>query len=215
MTDTTPYQLPEGFVYLADIDGSILQEVRYAGYNNFVGCPVDGYEAEKIVTTAVVAEALKVVQADLVKNTGGRLTLVVYDAYRPQTAVDHFVVWASDTKDTKMKDQYYPQFEDKTLLFNGYIAKKSSHTRGSAVDLSIAVAGTNPLEVLPMGSDFDLLDPMSWYSCPDISETAKQNRALLREIMLNQGFEPYDKEWWHFRYIEEPFPDQYFSFPIR
>lgn len=215
MTDTTSSPLPEGFVYLADIDGSILQDVRYAGSNNFVGCPVTGYEAHKIVTTTVVADALKIVQADLVKNTGGRLTLVVFDAYRPQIAVDHFMAWAEDKDDVKMKDQYYPQFEDKTLLFNGYLAKKSTHTRGAAVDLSIAVAGTNRIELISMGSDFDLLDPKSWYSCPDISEAGKQNRALLREIMLNQGFEPYDKEWWHFKISNEPFPDQYFSFPIR
>lgn len=213
-TETSP--LPEGFIYLADVDGSILQDVRYAGYNNFVGCPVTGYEAEKIVTTVEVAQALKAVQADLVKNTNGMLTLIVFDAYRPQIAVDHFVAWSEDPEDLKMKAEYYPHIPDKTKLFEmGYIARRSSHSRGSAVDLSLAVSGTDPVELVPMGSNFDVLDPISSYDYPDISENSKGNRRLLREIMLTHGFEPYDKEWWHFRYIAEPFPDQYFAFPVR
>ena len=214
--DSQTSHLPEGFVYLADIDGSILQDVRYAGWNNFVGCPVTGYEAHKIITTAVVAAALKSVQDDLTKNTQGRLTLIVFDGYRPQVAVDHFVAWSLDKDDIKMKDQYYPHIDDKTTLFEkGYIAKRSAHSRGSAVDLSIAIAGTDPAELLPMGSNFDVLDPISSFAVEGISLTAQENRKLLREIMLTHGFEPYDKEWWHFRFVDEPFPDQYFSFPVR
>lgn len=214
--------LPEGFVYLGDVDSTILQSVRYAGSNNFIGKPIAGYEAEKIILTKVAADALSAVQKSLVESSGAILSLVVFDGYRPQTAVDHFIAWSEDYEDVKMKDEYYPNIPDKSQLFElGYIAKRSSHSRGSTVDLSIALIDPSfttpggPIEYMPMGSEFDVLDPISHFNCDKIDETCKANRKLLRDLMVEHGFEPYDEEWWHFSFINEPFPDTYFSFPVR
>lgn len=210
--------LPEGFVYLSDVDGSILQSVRYASSDNFLGRPVAGYEAAKIILTEVAAKALSDVQKTLKMVSGNKLTLVVFDGYRPQTAVNDFIEWSKDGADIKMKEQYYPNIEDKTKLFElGYIAARSSHSRGSTVDLSIAVDGPAdaPIEYLPMGSGFDVLDPVSHFSCPSIDAESKNNRKMLRDIMMAHNFEPYDEEWWHFSLNDAPFPDTYFSFPVK
>lgn len=210
--------LPEGFVYLSDIDSSILQSVRYASSDNFLGRPVAGYESPIVILTEVAARALSNVQKTLLDKFDGKYTLVVFDGYRPQTAVDDFIRWSKDYSDTTMKEEYYPRVEDKTKLFElGYIAAKSSHSRGSTVDLSIAMSGPTDgaIEYLPMGSGFDVLDPVSHFACPTIDEQSKQNRTLLRDLMLAHNFEPYDEEWWHFSLNGAPFPDTYFSFPVK
>lgn len=211
--------LPDAFIYLADVDNTILQSVRYATSDNFLGRPVEGYESEKIILTEMAANALSKVQKELQNRHDGKYTLVVFDGYRPQTAVDDFITWSKDGSDIKMKAEYYPSIEDKTKLFElGYIAAKSSHSRGSTADLSIALTPTEPdapIQYLDMGSGFDVLDPISNYHCSSISEEAKQNRALLRELMEAQDFEPYDEEWWHFTLRSGPFPDTYFSFPVK
>lgn len=217
--------LPDGFVYLSDIDSSILQSVRYAGSNNFIGKPIAGYEAEKIILTEVSARALSAVQRTLLETSGNILSLVVFDGYRPQTAVDHFIAWSEDFSDVKMKDEYYPNIPDKSQLFElGYIAKRSSHSRGSTVDLSIALvdpssasntgSSNEKIDYMPMGSEFDVLDPISHFHCDKIDGSCRANRKLLRDLMVEHGFEPYDEEWWHFSFINEPFPDTYHSFPV-
>jgi D-alanyl-D-alanine dipeptidase len=211
--------LPDGFVYLSDIDGTVLQSVRYATSNNFLGRPVAGYESAKVILTEVAARALCEVQKDLQERCGDRYSLVVFDGYRPQTAVDDFIHWSKDGSDIKMKTEYYPTIEDKTKLFElGYIAARSSHSRGSTVDLSIALnTGVQGcfMDDLDMGSAFDVLDPISHFHCSTISAQAQQNRGLLRELMVEHNFEPYDEEWWHFSLREAPFPDTYFSFPVK
>jgi D-alanyl-D-alanine dipeptidase len=210
--------LPSGFVYLKDVDPTILQSVRYAGSENFLGRPVAGYEAETIILTEVAAKALSEVQRSLQMVSMGKNTLVVFDGYRPQTAVDDFIVWSKDPADLKMKEEYYPNIPDKTKLFElGYIAAKSSHSRGSTVDLSIAMNGPAgaPIEYLPMGSGFDVLDAVSHFDCPTIDEQSKLNRHMLRDLMVAHGFEPYDEEWWHFSLNDAPYPDTYFSFPVK
>lgn len=221
MSEITSF-LPNGFVYLSDVDSTVIQSVRYAGSNNFIGKPIAGYETEKIILTQVAAEAVSAVQKSLLKTSGNKLSLVVFDGYRPQTAVDHFITWSEDYADVKMKDQYYPNIPDKSQLFElGYIAKRSSHSRGSTVDLSIASVGpsfTTPegaIEYMHMGSDFDVLDPISHFNTDKVDESCKANRKVLRDLMVEHGFEPYDEEWWHFSFIKEPFPDTYFSFPVR
>jgi zinc D-Ala-D-Ala dipeptidase len=213
-------KLPEGFVYLADIDASILQSVRYATSNNFLGRPVAGYAAEKIILTREAAEKLSQVQTELVKNTSGKFSLLVYDGYRPQTAVDDFVAWSEDYTDVKMKEEYYPGIPSKDLLFEmGYIAKRSGHSRGSTMDLTIVEwvlddSGVKSYKFMDMGSSFDMFDPMSHYNCPTISEACLANRIVLRNAMVQQEFIPYDEEWWHFTLQNEPFPDTYYSFPV-
>lgn len=205
--------LPHGFVYLNDIDPTIEQFIAYATSDNFLGTRVKGYEKGVAILTKEAALALKDVQAELKKLNLG---LKVFDAYRPQMAVDHFWDWASDPHDIKMKAEYYPEFDDKRDLFNGYLAKLSSHSRGSAVDLTIIDLKTR--REFDMGSRFDFLGTLSNTDHPNISQTAKENRHLLRSIMEKHSFKNYDKEWWHFNLIDEPFirtPEDHFNFVVR
>ena len=159
------------------------------------------------------ANALVNVQKELKSMNYG---LKVFDAYRPQQAVDHFVRWAKDIKDVRMKNQYYPEI-DKSLLFEqGYIRSKSGHTRGSTVDLTIInMADPNTGKELNMGTQWDFFSPKSWPSSNDVSEVQKSNCMLLQNIMIRRGFEPLKEEWWHFTLKEEPFPDTYFTFSIK
>ena len=210
--------LHEGFVYLKEIDPSIIQSVRYYSSDNFIGRRIAGYEGDTIILTEVAARALSEAQKSLSMLSMGKYSLVVFDGYRPQTAVDDFMSWSKDPEDIKMKDSYYPNIPDKTKLFElGYIAAQSFHSRGSTVDLSIAFVGTkdSTLELLPMGSNFDVFDPVSHFNCPSIDEQGKLNRRMLRDLMESHGFESYDEEWWHFTFINGSFPDTYFSFPAK
>ncbi|MBU3011785.1 M15 family metallopeptidase [Polaribacter vadi] len=203
-------KLPKGFVYLADVDTSIQKELRYLSNNNFIGKPIDGYINNCVIVSKETAEALKKVQTILNKKG---LSLKIFDAYRPQQAVDHFVRWAKVLNDTLMKQQYYPKVP-KSQLFNlGYIASKSGHTRGSTTDLTIVDKKTG--EELDMGSPFDFFGIESHPFYTNITKKQKENRMLLRKVMLANGFKPYDHEWWHFTLKNEPFPKTYFNFPIQ
>ena len=202
-------ELPEGFVYVQDLDPTIEVELRYFTTNNFVGDTIDFYKSNKLILSKPTAEALIRVQEELTKKN---LCLLVYDGYRPQGAVNHFIKWARDLNDTVMKQQFYPNVEKRNLFNEGYIASKSGHSRGSTVDLTIIDAGTgNPLD---MGSPYDFFGPESWVENNKLTETQIKNRKLLQEVMINHGFRNYPKEWWHFTLRDEPYPNTYFEFPI-
>ncbi|GAB1309744.1 M15 family metallopeptidase [Urechidicola sp. KH5] len=202
-------QLPEEFVYIDDNVPEIKVELRYFTSNNFIGKPIEGYQENRLIGTIELAEALKVVQKELKKQGLG---LLVYDAYRPQRAVDHFVQWASDLNDVKMKAKFYPDVEKKDLFKEGYIASKSSHTRGSTVDVTLIDLKTGM--ALDMGSPYDFFGKVSWVSNNNLSTEQITNRNLLQTVMLSNGFKNYAQEWWHFTLENEPFPDTYFDFVI-
>lgn len=182
---------------------SVVYEIRYEGEHNFIGRRIDGYKAPKCLLAKEAAIALGRVQKELKARS---LSLKVFDCYRPQRAVNHFVTWAKDPSDTKMKKEFYPHVEKKNLFKKGYIASKSAHSRGSAVDLTIAS--------LDMGTPFDFFGPKSHTNNPDVSVEARKNRELLKGLMEKQGFKNYSKEWWHYSLKEEPFPDRYFDFEV-
>lgn len=205
--------LPEGFVYVEETIPNVKVELRYCSDNNFLGRRVEGYVAPTCILTKEATEALKKVQADL--NRFG-LGLKIYDAYRPQRAVDDFVRWGKDLNDTKMKRDFYPNVRKEDLFKEGYIAEKSGHSRGSTVDLTItSMDGQTSGPDFDMGSCFDFFGPESWPDCPSMSPSQRGNRLLLRSLMERHGFEPYSKEWWHFTLKNEPFPNSYFDFPVQ
>src|SRR5690606_6683037 len=174
-----------------------------------VGVPIDGYNANKLILTEKAAHALKLVQKELLQQN---LCLRVYDGYRPQQAVNHFMRWAKDLNDTLTKQQFYPEIQKNLLFKEGYIASKSGHSRGSTVDLTIVNANTN--EPLDMGGPYDFFGKESWTNYDGITEQQKANRQLLKSIMQKHGFVNFHKEWWHYSLYEEPFPDIYFDFPV-
>lgn len=202
--------LPKGFSYLSDIDSTIQSELRYITNNNFIGKPIDGYEKNVVIISTPAAKALKGIQTKL-SEFG--LSIKVFDAYRPQRAVDHFVRWAKVLNDTLMKQQYYPNVAKKDLFKLDYIASKSGHTRGSTVDLTLIDNKTG--KELDMGSGFDFFGTPSHPKYPKLTAKQRANRLLLRNLMLEAGFKPYSKEWWHFTLKDEPFPKTYFDFPIK
>ena len=211
-----------GFVPITDVVPDVILEIRYFGTYNFVGARIDGYLAPTAWLTREAADSLKAVSDDLVKQ-GYRLK--IYDAYRPQCAVDHFMRWGADVKDTLMRRYFYPNIDRSRLFELGYIAKKSGHTRGSTVDLTLFDMNTE--KEVDMGGTFDWFGIESHPDCggnPDTGEyrqndtiTAQQfaNRMILRRAMLRHGFKPYNSEWWHFTLRNEPYPDTYFTFPVK
>ncbi len=202
--------LPKDFVYLSTIDASIKSELRYISNDNFIGKPIDGYINRIVIVSKPTALALKKVQEKLVQFN---LSLKVFDAYRPQQAVDHFVRWAKELSDTLMKQQYYPKVPKNKLFKLGYIAAKSGHTRGSTVDLTIVDLATG--KELDMGSPYDYFSTASHPLQNKLASIQRANRLLLRNLMLSNGFKPYENEWWHFTLKNEPFPKTYFNFPIK
>lgn len=202
-----------GFVNLVDFmernDKALQVDVRYFSTDNFVGAQVDGYAAEKIYVTREVATALLIVQKAL--NEQG-LALKVFDAYRPQQAVDHFVRWAKDLEDVRMKASYYPRVDKENLFRDGYIASRSGHSRGSSVDLTVVSLADN--SELDMGTSWDFFDPLSWPSNDQVSMLQRANRDYLRDVMVQGGFRALKEEWWHFTLVEEPYPDRYFNFKV-
>jgi len=194
-------------VDLADVEPTIRQEPRYAGANNFMGRPVRGYRVAKVMLTREAAEALARAQT-AARELG--LSLLVYDGYRPQRAVDHFVEWAADPRDRVAKAAYYPDVPKDELFQRGYIAERSGHSRGSTVDLTLTRDG----EPLPMGTDFDFFGALSHTDNPAITGEERENRLLLRRIMEAAGFRNYVNEWWHYTLVDEPYPDRYFDIPI-
>lgn len=201
--------LPDGFVDLQEIIPSLRLELRYYSDNNFTGRPVAGYLKPRGIATREAAAALKKVQDELLPFGLG---IKVFDAYRPQRAVDSFVKWAENREDTLAKARYYPDVAKRDLFKEGYIADRSSHSRGSTVDLTIVelASGTE----LDMGSPFDFFGPISWPDSTLVSPSQRANRLLLRTLMVKHGFNPYAQEWWHFTLASEPYPAAYFDFPV-
>lgn len=201
--------LPEGFVYAKTIIPDLDVELRYFTRNNFVGDTIDDYGANKLIITKATAEKLKLVQEELQQQN---LCLKVYDGYRPQGAVNHFIRWARDLNDTINKQQFYPEVNKRNLFKAGYIASRSGHSRGSTIDLTIINGKTGvPLD---MGSPYDFFGEKSWVDYEDITEEQKTNRQLLQSVMLKHNFRNYPKEWWHFTLRWEPFPETYFDFVV-
>jgi D-alanyl-D-alanine dipeptidase len=203
-------QRPDSFVDVASLAPGLMIEMRYATTHNFVGIPIEGYEQPVCYLTRPAAVALAQVAADLEPRG---LTLKVYDCYRPARAVAHFVRWARNLGDQKMKAEFYPHVDKSTLFRDGYIAALSGHSRGSTTDLTLARKDTG--EALDMGTPFDFFSPRSWPSDRSISAEAQNNRALLAQAMGSRNFRPYDKEWWHFTLRHELYPQTYFDFVVR
>jgi D-alanyl-D-alanine dipeptidase len=202
-------QLPKGFVYVEDVIPSIKVELRYFSNNNFLAKPVEGYKKDVAILSVQAANALKNVQEELKKYN---LSIMIYDSYRPQTAVNHFVRWARDLNDTINKSAFYPNVKKQHLFQEGYIASQSGHSRGSTMDITLV--DVNTCEPLDMGSPYDFFGPESWVENTNLTTQQRANRMLLQTIMLKHGFRNYPKEWWHFTLRHEPFPDTYFDFPV-
>ena len=206
---STNYNLEKGFVYLSDINSSIIVDLKYYSSNNFTGKFVEGYNSNKAILTKEAAVALSNAQDDL--NKIG-YSLILYDAYRPQSAVDFFVKWSLNINDTIYKNTYYPNIKKSELFKLGYIAYKSSHSRGSTVDVSLVEIESK--KEIDMGTIFDYFGVESHTFFNNLSKKQKLNRLLLYEVMSNNGFKNYSKEWWHFTLENEPF-QKYFDFPIK
>jgi D-alanyl-D-alanine dipeptidase len=226
-------KLPKGFVYLADIDPGIRQDIRYAGLHNFVGRPVEGYLANECVLTEKAAHALSQVQAELAAK---KLSLIVWDCYRPARAVSEFIAWSKTSRDIRMKAEFFPNTNKAQLFALGYLSSRSAHSRGSTVDLGIVPADLPALSAydptaslkpctaakagrfedgtIDLGTGYDCLDPLAITASPHITAEAMSNRKLLQELMRRFGFKPYSREWWHFELADEPFPQQRFDFPV-
>lgn len=225
--------MPDGFVWLRDIDPTIEQEIRYYGAHSFMGRPIAGYEAPECILTREAAEALSTIQAELAQS---RLSLKVYDCYRPQRAVDDFVAWSKDVPDQAMKAEFYPRVDKARAFELGYIAAKSGHTRGSTADLTIVpkdhaiqrpyipgealvdcalpASERFPDTSIDFGTGFDCMDEKSHHGRTDIPVVAQMNRLAFRDIMGRHGFKAIAEEWWHYTLKDEPFPDTYFNFPV-
>ena len=200
---------PSAFVVLADYVPAIIQEIRYYSTYNFIGDRIDGYEEPCAILTMEAARALKSVSSEM--NVMG-YRLKVFDAYRPAAAVKNFVLWGLEDTDIRMKPFFYPDLDKEELFMRGYIASRSSHSRGSTVDLTLFDMRTG--KELDMGSPFDYFSEVSHPDYTGITKEQYDNRMLLRNVMLRNGFEPFDCEWWHFTLRDEPFPDTYFEFPV-
>lgn len=198
-----------GFVDIRRISDNVFFDIRYASDNNFVGERIDGYQAPLAFLTREAAEALKRA-ADLLKEKN--LGLLIFDVYRPKKAVNHFVRWAKDESDTKMKELFYPDIDKSRLFELGFISTESSHSRGSTVDLSLFDLKTKAQA--DMGGRFDFFGEISHFDCKSVSAKQQENRRLLRSIMTEAGFLPLDTEWWHFTLGNEPYPDMYFDFDV-
>jgi len=197
------------FVLLSEAVPDAILEIRYYSTYNFVGDRIDGYEEPLAFLTKEAAAALKEVSDELAEK-GYRLK--IYDAYRPQMAVTHFMNWALDADDVRMKEYFYPELEKEVLFPQGYIAEHSGHSRGSTVDLTLFDMNTE--KEVDMGGTCDYFGELSHPDYTDITDEQYANRMLLREVMTKHGFKPLPEEWWHFTLEDEPFPDTYFTFTI-
>ncbi|WP_244376318.1 M15 family metallopeptidase [Streptomyces ficellus] len=224
---------PRAFVALRSVDPTIMQEIRYTTRHNFVGEPVDGYRHPLCILTRPAAQALHRAQVRLLRQG---YSLKVYDCYRPQRAVDHFVRWAKDLQDERMKAEFYPLVAKSRLFADGYIAEKSGHSRGSTVDVTLVklpAAPTRPYvpgeKLVPcyapqaerfpdnsvdMGTGFDCFDTLSHTDDPRIQGAQRAHRQLLKDTLAAVGFVNLPEEWWHFTHKPELFPETYFDFPV-
>jgi D-alanyl-D-alanine dipeptidase len=225
--------LPRGFVYLRDIDPTIVQDIRYAGSHNFIGRPIRGYLAAECILSLSAANALKSVQRMLAEK---KLSLIVWDCYRPKRAVADFLAWSKDPAHSEMKAEFYPRTDKASLFALGYIAIRSAHSRGSTVDLGIVPSDfslppppnpSQPLKpctapkgerfedgTIDLGTGYDCLDPLGSTSNAAVGETARHNRQTLKSYMKGAGFRPYFREWWHFEFVDEPFHGDGFDFEV-
>ena len=204
--------LPDGFVYCEAVVPGLGTDLRYATPHNFVGETIDGYRRPRCILTRQAALALRSAQEEF-RPFG--LGLKVFDAYRPQRAVDHFVRWTKNPGDTRMKADFYPGEEKGNLFRDDYIAARSGHSRGSTLDVTlVSLRGASAGRELDMGTGFDFFGPESWPDNPAMTAQQRANRMLLREVMKKHGFRPYAREWWHFTLEAEPFPSTYFDFPV-
>ena len=197
-----------GFVMMADYVPHVIQEIRYHSSYNFIGERIDGYEEPVALITLEAARAMKAAANELFVMG---YQIKVFDAYRPARAVKYFILWGIEDQDLRMKPYFYPDLEKQELFAKGYIAKQSSHSRGSAVDITLLDMKTG--KELDMGSPFDFFGPVSHPDCKDITEEQYRNRMLLQKVMVRNGFNTLDCEWWHFVLADEPYPDTYFDFP--
>lgn len=200
---------PSAFVDAASAIPALVVDIRYFGTRNFIGARVDGYDAPVCLLTRQAAAALALVQRDL---SSRNLGLKVFDCYRPVRGVAHFTRWARDGADNSTKAEFYPDVDKRNLFREGYLATRSGHSRGSTVDLTlVSLPGDQELD---MGTHYDFLSRRSGVN-GNVGAQARANRRLLADAMRARGFQPYDKEWWHFTLRNEPFPDTYFDFPVR
>ena len=215
MVESTPDEarlepMPDGFCLLSDSIPDVVLEIRYYSTNNFVGTRIDGYEEPVALITQKAASALRKAN-DEFRQKGYKIK--IYDAYRPQCAVDHFVRWSKDPADTAMKSVFYPNIQKTTIFSRGYVARKSRHSRGSTVDMTLVDLKTG--KEVDMGGIFDYFGGVSRAISDQITPAQQQNRLLLRNIMIQNGFTPVQGEWWHFTLRNEPYPDTYFNFPVK
>ena len=199
----------DGFVYVDEFVPGIRWDAKYATWDNFTGRPVDGYEVNRIVGTTALCEALGEAREKAAPLGFG---LLLWDGYRPQRAVDHFLRWSREPEDGRRKRRHYPNIDRSEMVGKGYVAPRSGHSRGSTVDLTLFRLDTG--ELAAMGGDHDLMDPVSHHGADGITPVAARNRRHLRTVMEDCGFQPYDSEWWHYTLVGEPHPDTYFDFPV-
>ncbi|MHC3474744.1 D-Ala-D-Ala dipeptidase VanX [Streptomyces sp. 7R007] len=197
------------FVYLDEFIPGVRWDAKYATWDNFTGKPVDGYLANRIVGTRALGIALKHVREEAASLGFG---LLLWDAYRPQSAVDCFLRWSRQPEDGSTKSRHHPNINRAEMFERGYVARRSGHSRGSTVDLTFFHLDTG--ELAAMGGGHDLMDPVSHHGAQGITQAETANREYLRTTMENCGFAPYDREWWHYTLKDEPYPDTYFDFPI-
>ncbi len=201
--------MTDDFVFVDELVPGIRWDAKYATWDNFTGTPVDGYLANRIVGTRTLCRALEKARVEAASLGFG---LLLWDGYRPQRAVDCFVRWSQRPEDGRMKQRHYPNIDRSEMFENGYVAKKSGHSRGSTVDLTLFYLDCRDL--VPMGGDHDLMDSVSHHGAPGISDSESRSRHILRSIMDVCGFSSYESEWWHYTLRNEPYPHTYFDFPI-
>lgn len=202
--------MPANFVVVNDEIPSLVFDIRYYSTDNFLGTRVRGYDSAKCLLTGPAADALKKAQREIAAKG---FTFKIFDCYRPQRAVDHFVDWVNDPGDRRMKAMYYPNEEKSRLIEKGYIADRSGHSRGSTLDLTLVEIASS--KELDMGTPFDYFDTLSNTADPRITDQQNRNRQLLKTVMEKHGFVNYDKEWWHYTLVNEPYPDTYFNFTVK
>jgi zinc D-Ala-D-Ala dipeptidase len=201
--------MEKGFVFLDEVLSGVRWDAKYATWDNFTGTPVDGYEVNRIVGSDALAHALLEAKKRAAALGFG---LLLWDGYRPQRAVNRFLEWSAQPEDGRTKEGFYPNIHRAEMFTNGYVAPKSGHSRGSAVDLTLYRLDTG--ELAPMGGRHDFMDERSHHGARGVSVVEAQNRRSLCSVMEAGGFERYDREWWHYVLRDEPYPDTYFDFPI-
>ena len=199
-----------GFVFMDEVLDGVRWDAKYATWDNFTGKPVDGYEVNRIAGTHALADALREAQKLAAAEGFG---LLLWDGYRPQRAVDCFLHWSVQPEDGRTKVKHYPNIDRAEMVTKEYVATRSGHSRGSAVDLTLYRLDT--CELAPMGGGFDLMDERSHHGASGLTDLESQNRRTLCSIMEDSGFARYSLEWWHYALRDEPYPDSYFDFPIR